>query len=970
MTKIDEATFNQTLAEVLRTKNPRWREPDVLNAEPLGFFRGSGKPDLTVMEPGGVPVLIETEFAPARTVENDAKSRLGRDVRNLDRHVDQVIALRAPAKLRGTPQPELRETVGQAHFEYCVWSSAEAGNHSRWPTSGWLKGDCDALADLVENLTVSKHIVDQGLQILEQGVIVAAGVMDDATKGKDWISEGIAEELHQEHCEQTTRMAMAIVANALTFHAMISEEHDIKSLDRLHSEAGNLLLGAVLEEWTHIMTEINYWPIFNIARDILCHMPGKLAARILKLLAKTAEELVALGVTRSHDLSGRMFQRLISDRKFLATFYTSPPAAALLTELAIARLDVDWGDPKKIKSLRIGDLACGTGTLLVSAYNAVLGRHRRQGGDDRKIHSAMIEEALVAADIMPASTHLTISMLSSVHPACTFQKTQVHTLHYGEGAEGSNLPVGIGSLDLIASEGTQDLFATGVKVIQGRGKGRKIESREVLRGFSLSHNSLDAVVMNPPFTRPTNHEQTGVPVPSFAGFATSDDEQGEMSRRLRDICKKLYEPAGHGNAGLASNFIDLAHTKLRPGGVFAMVLPQAFLQGESWAASRHLMARHYEKIMIISIAAEKAEDKSFSADTSMGEILLLARKRMVPQDSSEELAEVDYVTLKQKPQSVVDATEMARSISGTGKNTRVKVGGDTAGSAIRSVLSQGGCASVLDASLAHAAMSLQSGLLMLPRRRSKIALPMTTLESLGARGRGHRDINGVASDGTSRGPFDILAIEDFEQPTYPVLWAHHAGRERKIIVAPDCAGSVRVDMERDADKVWRTATKLHFSLDFGLSSQSLAACCTQEPTIGGRAWPNFKLGKVRHEAAMVLWANTTLGLMMFWWHGNRQHPGRSIVTISGLPFLAVLDTAKLTKAQHAVAHKLLKKFGDRELLPANEAYHDPVRKDLDRAVLVDLLGLPATILKPLDLLRRKWCAEPTVHGGKATKIQS
>ena len=44
--------------------------------------------------------------------------------------------------------------------------------------------------------------------------------------------------------------------------------------------------------------------------------------------------------------------------------------------------------------------------------------------------------------------------------------------------------------------------------------------------------------------------------------------------------------AGHGNAGLASNFIDIAHAKVRPGGVLALVLPASFLQGAAWDAAR------------------------------------------------------------------------------------------------------------------------------------------------------------------------------------------------------------------------------------------------------------------------------------------------------------------------------------------------------------------------------------------------
>ena len=64
---------------------------------------------------------------------------------------------------------------------------------------------------------------------------------------------------------------------------------------------------------------------------------------------------------------------------------------------------------------------------------------------------------------------------------------------------------------------------------------------------------------------------------------------------------------------------------------------------------------------------------------------------------------------------------------------------------------------------------------------------------------------------------------------------------------------------------------------------------------------------------------------------------------------------------------LFERFRNVEFLPANESYHDPNRKALDEALLVELLGVPADIVDDFDVIRRQWCAEPSVHGGKSTK---
>ena len=70
----------------------------------------------------------------------------------------------------------------------------------------------------------------------------------------------------------------------------------------------------------------------------------------------------------------------------------------------------------------------------------------------------------------------------------------------------------------------------------------------------------------------------------------------------------------------------------------------------------------------------------------------------------------------------------------------------------------------------------------------------------------------------------------------------------------------------------------------------------------------------------------------------------------------------------AQAENIFEQFKKKEFLPANEAYRDDARQALDRAVLVDLLHLPEAVLEPLAILRDQWCAEPSVHGGKKTRI--
>ena len=455
-------------------------------------------------------------------------------------------------------------------------------------------------------------------------------------------------------------------------------------------------------------------------------------------------------------------------------------------------------------------------------------------------------------------------------------------------------------------------------------------------------------------------------MPSFAGLGTSKEEQQAMSKRLAQIRRQLVNPVGHGNAGLASNFIDLAHVKTRSGGVLALVLPAACVSGSSWKDARRLLESKYKDLVVLTIAAHGQTDRAFSADTGMAEALVVANKCHAERKGC---GKTLFVNLYHRPRSLAEAFEVARAVSHLSpqdRQGRLHVGDrQTIGTYIRAPLSQGGCASLRETTLADAALGLNAGRLRLPQGYST---PLSTIHlgAIGKTGLLHRDISGT-TNGAPRGPFEIIPIQGV--PQYPMLWSHNAKQERGLVVPPDSEGEVRPGCDSRAIEVWNTtASRLHFNLDFRINSQSLTACLTPTKTIGGRAWPNFIPAQNEWTVPLVLWSNTTLGLLAFWWIGSRQQQGRAILTITQLPRLTVLDPRHLSGEQIAQAEDIFEAFKEAEFLPANEAYRDDTRKALDQAILVDLLRLPEATLEPLSILRDQWCAEPSVHGGKSTRI--
>ncbi|MYF20420.1 MAG: hypothetical protein F4218_07370 [Synechococcus sp. SB0677_bin_5] len=120
--RISEPAFNVTLGYILGRKYPPWR--DYIGIEQTGVLQeGAGlKPDIMIRHPGGPPVVVETEYNPAHTVEDDARARLGKMLEDGGRPIEQSIALRIPNSLSGGNQQDLEQSIIAALLEFCGFS--------------------------------------------------------------------------------------------------------------------------------------------------------------------------------------------------------------------------------------------------------------------------------------------------------------------------------------------------------------------------------------------------------------------------------------------------------------------------------------------------------------------------------------------------------------------------------------------------------------------------------------------------------------------------------------------------------------------------------------------------------------------------------------------------------------------------------------------------------------------------------
>ena len=249
------------------------------------------------------------------------------------------------------------------------------------------------------------------------------------------------------------------------------------------------------------------------------------------------------------------------------------------------------------------------------------------------------------------------------------------------------------------------------------------------------------------------------------------------------------------------------------------------------------------------------------------------------------------------------------------------------------------------------------------------------MEAIGKIGPYHADINGKQPDGSIRGPFDVEPVKSGDVPTYPVIWAHTAENQRSISFPGESQGIPRRSKSKHerpiinekVTKVWKSASHVHFNRDFRFNSQSTGMQFTPNTTIGGRAWISIKLATVKQEKALVLWANTSLGFLLHWHHANRQQSGRGSIGVLPLKTLPILDVTTLNRTQLDAAEKLFTAVAKKDLLAAHRLDADLVRRELDERFGTEILGLPHTIFAdggPVDLLRRKLSAEPSVRGSK------
>ena len=993
-----------------------------------GSLRGQNdKPDILITRRDGPPIIIEVEYHPFSGLQGDCMTRVGRrlntSVANDAGQVNTVIAVRADEVLHNCQTgAEAEEMLDGGHpVEYAAYQGTSVEAVRRFPTEGFISGNLRDLVDFIRPAAQPQDLITTATIAFEEGVEDAAALLLNCAKDTN-IGESIGiklkqpwpaypaeplvnkSQIEQERADQTARdqtakMTATMMINALAFQqnlagysAMVEidgkeEERTVKSLGQVRGPTG-YHPDAVISEWDNIMS-INYWPIFHIAQQLLLMVPPTTATQLLDCMIETANAIQ--DAINQNDVAGNLFQRLIADRQTLATYYTRPESTTLAAYLAVPE-ELDWSDPKTFRDFRIADYACGTGGLVLAAYQRIRELHLNHSGDPDKMHAHMMENSLTACDIMPAAVHLTSTLLSSVAPKVRYTGTRNILYPYGASPILDNRGDWIVELD---KKGQPKKYQNGRPVYR---MNAQLGSLELLNLRSTLYQAVlpltenlalagtdefapvevemgpwtqDLVIMNPPFTTPTNHaaDHAKPGNPAFAAFGTTVFEQDAMNAKTKKIRRNTI---GDGYAGLGSYFTAIAHNMVKPDGHIALILPMSSMIGGSqngnspvsWQKLRRLVANHYNDIIILSIAQPADIDAAFSADTGMGEVMIIAR-RMRTGEAPRRTAH--FANLASRPSDKISAMETAKAIRKTitsltepHTNAPVKVGDDFVGTIQFEYIdlrTKWTSCRVTNLDLARVAQQIGHGVLTLPQRPDTINIPICSMGEVGAVGPVHRAFENA---------FDRESGAD-AGTEWPMLWNRDADEQYSMAAAPDHAGEIKKGRRTEAQSLWKRASNLHISAECRFNSNATCAVMTERITAGGRAWPNFQMRCLDLEKATCAWMNSTLGMITYWIGSNRTQSGRGGTTVTAMPALPTLDVRRLGTPRLSAAVAIFDDLKNVKMLPANEAYRDPKRKELDRRMFTEVLGLDDAAVAQLEILRYQWCSEPTVSGTKGTR---
>lgn len=921
----------------------------IADAETI-LSRGQHRPDVmfTLM---GLRVIVEGKFADHGNAEEqvlaDARSRVELGLAHI------AVAVVYPKRLRIVSTNAVETELSRAKLRFRVIS--EFGDNADQWSEGSPEKLMDALRRAQESLA-NDDVVEATARALSERLEGIARLWSGQAGACDRLgallgmkpTKGEKADLAANRRQTAAKVAALVLANALIFQQQLSNaDGRIQPLAKIEKDKNPVL--AAKSHWHWIWKSINYVPIFKLGERVLDELPpDQHTGAAFNALLREAKAICNNQAALRHDLMGRIYHWLLHDAKFLGTYYTSVPAATLLLKLAFSNVrKPDLGDPAALIEFKCGDLACGTGTLLMAAAQAISDTYisnRAASGrtlvsaDLQTLHRALMENVLHGYDVLSSAVHLTASTLAMLAPEISFVRMNLEIMPMGMDG---NTPK-LGSLEFFRGREIPTQISLDDSQLETfrAGAHEAAASKAVLP-------QLDLCVMNPPFVRSVGGNLLFGSLP--------DEERGQLQSQLkkyiRDAAKEGHPSSA--TAGLGSVFVALADVHLKPDGRLAFVLPAALASGEAWAQTRKLISAKYHLEMVI--ASHDAERFNFSENTDLSEILFIARRRRAdesPQDTT-------YVNLRRNPRTIHEALDLAHRIIDA---TPHPVGSPGFESIAREGAKLGEVVSApapvdeanwtgalfAQTELFRAFVRLAQGSLAVPGSR-EVSVPLCFLDELGDLGFDRRDVH------------DAFTHTEEDVSAYPAFWNHKADKVLSIHQKPNSHLVPRTNAAkgrplRNADQLWTRAGRILLVERLWPITHRVLAVGFNKRVMGNTWWAFHASLSDAQEKALLLWLNSTPSLLLMF---GRRVATRSAWMQMKKPAWAatpVLDVRKLSKPQLAQLAASYDRIATLELQALAKLDADTTREQIDTALSL-ALGLPQ-----MATLRALLAREPGLTG--------
>ena len=345
-----ETTITNELVNILRNMRHAWKVETAVHA----FIKGNSELDALVIERGREPVGIEAKYATTTNAKNliaQAETRLVLELETeyhvVGKTLNNVMAILYPDRFKTMAGADINPKLRTADDLQYKLVNTLGDTVAHFPTNGWAVGTVGDITNALHIGAMPNSQLEAAAEEMEKSVNKAAYLLEDAIVEHPAIGTKIETILHQEVLSQTEEKPniQTLRMAGTDYHRClcVSEFARRQSRDGVCRSLRQLLptidYADVVNDWNTIL-KVNYRPIFEDARNLVEALAtdDRLVKPILTLLCEAAKDLVDTGIAQIHELAGIVFQKLITDRKYVKANYTLPESAVLLSSLVMPEL--------------------------------------------------------------------------------------------------------------------------------------------------------------------------------------------------------------------------------------------------------------------------------------------------------------------------------------------------------------------------------------------------------------------------------------------------------------------------------------------------------------------------------------------------------------------------------------------------------------------------------------------------------